>query len=76
MRGPIFADNVFRTLKKDNKSIASDLVGQRRLEVDMIDDFEKILSFLSELDINYVVFNNHLTRNISKSNKRLFGITG
>lgn len=60
VRGPDYADQVFRAIRQVQENVATDLIPQLRLETSMLSDFDVLPERLAELGVGYVVFNDHL----------------
>ncbi len=70
IRGPEFADSFFQAMRMVSGRISTSLIGQLRLEVHMVDDFERLPDLLSKWDVNYVVFNDSLPPDILLMNEQ------
>jgi len=75
LRGPEFADSVFRALAATQDSLVSDLRGQLRFEIHMLDDYADLPANLARWGIDYVVFNDHLPHKKLAAGKRPSGLT-
>lgn len=76
LRGPEFADRVFRELNRIRAQVATDLVAQLRFEVAMLDDYAMVETMAERHGIPYVVFNDHLPHEALSACKRPVGLTG
>ncbi|MCY4348024.1 MAG: alpha-D-ribose 1-methylphosphonate 5-triphosphate diphosphatase [Aestuariivita sp.] len=70
IRSPEFAESFFQAMRSVRGRVATSLIGQLRLEVHMVDDFERLPDLLSKWDVNYVVFNDHLPPDILLMNEQ------
>jgi alpha-D-ribose 1-methylphosphonate 5-triphosphate diphosphatase len=60
LRGIDFADQVFHAIRKTAPDLVTDLRAQMRLETHMLDLYDRVPHLLSEWDVSYIVFNDHL----------------
>ena len=60
MRGPAFADRVFRAIRAVNPVLVTDLRAQLRFETHLLDEYEGLPDRLADWVVDYVVFNDHL----------------
>lgn len=60
MRGPDFAEHVFRTVSEVSPDLATDLRLQLRFETHLLDDIARAEAAIAHFGIDYVVFNDHL----------------
>ena len=60
MRGPDFADRVFRAIRDVNPGVVTDLHAQLRFETHLLDHYESLPDRLADWGVSYVVFNDHL----------------
>lgn len=76
MRGPDFAQRVFAALAGMRHSVVTDLLGQLRFEVPMLDAYDAVQDFIAAHGIGYVVFNDHLPHEALAQGKRPPRLTG
>ncbi|GGH31757.1 alpha-D-ribose 1-methylphosphonate 5-triphosphate diphosphatase [Cribrihabitans marinus] len=62
VRGPDFAARVFQAIAATRGTVATDLRSQLRLEVALLDDYDRLPAMISDWGVSYVVFNDHLPR--------------
>ncbi len=60
VRSPEFAAQVFEAISAVKESTVTDLIPQLRFETHMLDDYETLADKISEWQVPYVVFNDHL----------------
>ncbi|SDD06138.1 alpha-D-ribose 1-methylphosphonate 5-triphosphate diphosphatase [Ruegeria marina] len=60
LRGPEFAEGVFRAIRQVRDSLVTDLIPQLRFETHLLDDYDLLPDRLTEWEVPYVVFNDHL----------------
>ncbi|WP_170478418.1 alpha-D-ribose 1-methylphosphonate 5-triphosphate diphosphatase [Ruegeria arenilitoris] len=60
VRGPEFADQVFRGISEVKDSVVTDLIPQLRFETHMLDDFAGLPERVAAWEVPYLVFNDHL----------------
>ena len=60
MRGPDFADRVFRAIRAAKGQLVTDLRAQLRFETHLLDHYEALPGKLEDWDVGYVIFNDHL----------------
>ena len=60
MRGPDFADRVFRAIRDVNPQVVTDLHAQLRFETHLLDHYDALPDQLADWNVGYVVFNDHL----------------
>ncbi len=60
MRGPDFADRVFRAIRDTNAVVVTDLHAQLRFETHLLERYDDLPAQLSDWGVGYVVFNDHL----------------
>lgn len=60
LRGAAFADAVFCALRDMAPRPATDLIGQLRFEISLLDDYAGLPDRLAGWGVSYVVFNDHL----------------
>jgi alpha-D-ribose 1-methylphosphonate 5-triphosphate diphosphatase len=74
MRGPDFAEALVAALP--GAPMRADAMVQLRLEVGMIDDFDRVLSLVERGRVGYVVLNDHLPHKELAAGKRPPSLTG
>ncbi len=60
MRGFPFADKVFSAIRDTKDTVVTDLHGQLRFEIHLLDLYADLIAYLDEWQVNYLVFNDHL----------------
>ncbi|WP_170504546.1 alpha-D-ribose 1-methylphosphonate 5-triphosphate diphosphatase [Ruegeria arenilitoris] len=60
VRGPEFADQVFRAITSVKDRVVTDLMPQLRFETHMLDDYADLPGRIADWQVPYVVFNDHL----------------
>ncbi|WP_170516594.1 alpha-D-ribose 1-methylphosphonate 5-triphosphate diphosphatase [Ruegeria atlantica] len=60
VRGPEFADQVFRAITSVKDLVVTDLMPQLRFETHMLDDYADLPGRIADWQVPYVVFNDHL----------------
>ncbi len=60
VRGPDFASQVFKAIAEVEDSTVTDLIPQLRFETYMLDDYDGLAEKIADLQVPYVVFNDHL----------------
>lgn len=60
LRGPEFADQVFRAIQAVQGEVVTDLIPQLRFETHLLDAYDGLPAQLAEWQVPYVVFNDHL----------------
>ncbi|MEW2917473.1 alpha-D-ribose 1-methylphosphonate 5-triphosphate diphosphatase [Ruegeria sp. ANG10] len=60
VRGPEFADQVFRAITSVKDRVVTDLMPQLRFETHMLDDYSDLPGRIADWQVPYVVFNDHL----------------
>lgn len=60
LRSPEFAATMFSHLRTVRKDAITDLRGQARLEIHLLEEFDTLPERLAEWEVSYVVFNDHL----------------
>lgn len=60
VRGPEFADQVFRAITSVKDRVVTDLMPQLRFETHMLDDYADLPDRIADWQVPYVVFNDHL----------------
>jgi len=60
LRGPDFADKVFRSIARTRGKVPTDLRAQLRFEIHLLEDCDRLPELLREWAVDYVVFNDHL----------------
>ena len=70
LRGPEFADSVFRALRETGPSLVTDLHGQLRFETHMLEDYAELPARMAEWQVGYIVFNDHLPHDRLAAGKR------
>ena len=60
MRGPEFAERVFRAIQDIRGQVVTDIRPQLRFETHLLDHYDSLPERVSEWGISYVVFNDHL----------------
>ncbi|MEM7722963.1 MAG: alpha-D-ribose 1-methylphosphonate 5-triphosphate diphosphatase [Pseudomonadota bacterium] len=74
MRGPDFAERMAAVL--DMTEAMTDLLLQLRLEINLIDEYPRVLALIERHNIPYVVFNDHLPHDALAHGKRPPRLTG
>ena len=74
LRGPDFAKQVLAAIR-DSDTI-TDLIGQLRLEIHLLELYDGLPDLLAELGVGYVVFNDHLPHERLAAGKRPKSLTG
>jgi alpha-D-ribose 1-methylphosphonate 5-triphosphate diphosphatase len=74
MRGPDFAEELVDALSQTR--LRADTLIQLRLEIGMIDEFDRVLALVERGRIPYVVLNDHLPHKELAAGKRPPGLTG
>jgi alpha-D-ribose 1-methylphosphonate 5-triphosphate diphosphatase len=76
MRGPDFADQVFRAIRDTQASVVTDLQAQLRFETHLLEHYNDLPGKMAEWGVRYVVFNDHLPHDrleAGKQPRRLMG---
>jgi alpha-D-ribose 1-methylphosphonate 5-triphosphate diphosphatase len=76
LRGPEFADQVFRAIVATRANLVTDLIPQLRFETNLLDDYAGLPDRIAEWQVRYVVFNDHLPHDKLAAGKRPPGLTG
>ncbi|WP_158968973.1 alpha-D-ribose 1-methylphosphonate 5-triphosphate diphosphatase [Chachezhania sediminis] len=76
LRGPEFADTVFRSIKRVKGQVPSTLIPQLRFEIHLMDDYPAIPAKVAEWEVPYVVFNDHLQHDRLAAGRRPKQLTG
>ncbi|MDR9394241.1 MAG: alpha-D-ribose 1-methylphosphonate 5-triphosphate diphosphatase [Roseovarius sp.] len=76
MRGPDFAESMFTALADVGPRVVTDLRGQLRFEVAMLDAYDAAATFMSRHAIRHLVFNDHLPHEALDKGKRPKRLTG
>lgn len=74
MRGPDFAERMARAL--GDADTLTDMRLQLRLEINLIDEYERALALIDAHSVPYVVFNDHLPHDALSKGKRPPRLTG
>lgn len=76
MRGPDFAERVFKAIAKVRGQVQTALLTQLRFEVPMLEDYDAVPEMIARHGIGYVVFNDHLPHGALAAGKRPKRLTG
>ncbi|WP_164658304.1 alpha-D-ribose 1-methylphosphonate 5-triphosphate diphosphatase [Tropicibacter sp. Alg240-R139] len=76
LRAPEYAAQVFQAMKAVKNRTATDLIPQLRFETHMLDDYEGLAERVSDWDVPYVVFNDHLPHDRLAAGKKPPRLTG
>lgn len=76
LRSPDFATRMLEALARMRAQVDTDLQVQLRLETHMVDDFPAVLDLISEHDIRYVAFNDHLPHDRLAAGRSIPRLTG
>lgn len=76
MRSPEFARRLLASLADAGDSLNTDIRVQLRFETHLLDDYAAIAETVSEFDVGYVVFNDHLPHRALELGKRPPRLTG
>jgi alpha-D-ribose 1-methylphosphonate 5-triphosphate diphosphatase len=76
LRGPDFAEQVLRSIARVNQLCATDLIGQLRFEVNLVDDYACLADGIADWGVRYVVFNDHLQHDRLAEGRRPKQLTG
>ncbi|WP_407495173.1 alpha-D-ribose 1-methylphosphonate 5-triphosphate diphosphatase [Pseudooceanicola sp. MF1-13] len=76
MRGPDFAERMLEALVNARQHAVTDLQVQLRVEMSLIDDFDRIAGLIDRFMIPYVVFNDHIPHDALDKGKRPPRLTG
>lgn len=60
LRAPDYAARVFDAIAQARPQVATDLIGQLRFEITMLDDYAGLAEKIQTWQVPYVVFNDHL----------------
>ncbi|MGV6806195.1 MAG: alpha-D-ribose 1-methylphosphonate 5-triphosphate diphosphatase [Ruegeria sp.] len=60
VRGPEFAEGVFRAIASVKHSVPTELIPQLRFETHMLEDYASLPQMVQDWQVPYVVFNDHL----------------
>jgi alpha-D-ribose 1-methylphosphonate 5-triphosphate diphosphatase len=74
LRGPDFADSVFCAMAGMRDQVVTDLRGQLRFEINMLEDYTRIPESLAAWGVDYIVFNDHLPHDKLEQGKRPSGL--
>lgn len=75
MRSPDFAERMVEALD-DADGLRTDMKVQLRLEINLLDEYERALALIHKAGIGYVVFNDHLPHEALAKGKRPPRLTG
>src|SRR6056297_3495074 len=76
MRGPEFAGRVLAGLDDVRETLVTDLRGQTRFEICMLDAYQDFEALAARHGVDYVVFNDHLPHDELSKGKRPPRLTG
>ena len=76
MRGPEFADSVFAAIRQTAPRLVTDIRGQLRFEVNLLDHYDDLPETVARHAIDYVVFNDHLPHDRLDAGKPPRNLTG
>ncbi|SLN28306.1 Alpha-D-ribose 1-methylphosphonate 5-triphosphate diphosphatase [Falsiruegeria litorea R37] len=76
LRAPEYAGQVFAAMKAAKDRVVTDLIPQLRFETHMLDDYEGLADRVSDWDVPYVVFNDHLPHERLAAGKKPPRLTG
>lgn len=60
LRSPDYAGDVFQAIKATRGDLVTDLIPQLRFETHMLDDYDRLPALITDWQVSYVVFNDHL----------------
>lgn len=76
LRGPEFADQVFRAIAEVQAEVVTDLLPQLRFETHMLDSYADLPAKIADWQVPYVVFNDHLPHERLAEGRRPRSMTG
>ncbi len=76
LRGPEFADDVMRAIARARGDLATDLIGQLRLETHMLDAYDRLPGLLQDWGVGYLVFSDHLPHARLEQGRKPARLTG
>ncbi|MEM9552197.1 MAG: alpha-D-ribose 1-methylphosphonate 5-triphosphate diphosphatase [Pseudomonadota bacterium] len=76
LRGPDFADRVFKSIARVRRTSVTDLRAQLRFELNLVDDYLALPQKIADWGIDYVVFNDHLPHDRLSQNRKPARLTG
>ncbi len=76
LRAPEYAGQVFAAMKAVKSRVVTDLIPQLRFETHMLDDYGGLAERVSEWDVPYVVFNDHLPHDRLAAGRKPPRLTG
>lgn len=76
LRGPEFADKVFRAIARVRGTVPTDLRAQLRFEIHLLEDCARLPELMQDWQVDYIVFNDHLPHDRLSQGRKPPRLTG